>query len=175
MNASNSIHKSFCQFIYWCFTFRIPKVQHQCFPRNSFTQHSRWLLHAPIWQEHIDCSLFCAKAESHNRAQTRSSIFKPRCQFFCATFQFSNPHWKSSLSNIHLFLWHLSPVFSTSSAHPTPPSECIGAFLSITDGHIFISHHADLQSILVLLPQNPPISAPGDPVHDYFRDLFQLP
>lgn len=33
-----------------------------------------------------------------------------------------------------------------SSTHPNSPSECICAFLSITDGHILISHHKDLQS-----------------------------
>lgn len=73
MNASNSIHKSFCQFICWCFTFRIPKVQHQCFPRNSFTQHSQVAVTCTDLAGARRLLLFCAKAESHRRAQTRSS------------------------------------------------------------------------------------------------------
>lgn len=124
-----------------------PAASISVFPGTHLASPHTWLLHAPIWQEHTGYSFFCTKAESHKRVQTRSSSpsLNPDGSL-SATFQFFNPHWKCSLSNSHLFLWHLPPFSSMSSTHLNSPSECIYVFLSITDGHILISHHTDLQS-----------------------------
>lgn len=97
--------------------------------------------------ESRDCS-FSVQKQNHTRGCQQGQVahLQTQCQLLCATFQLSNPHWRSSLSNIQLFPWHLPPVFRTSSTQPSSPSENICAFLSITDGHIFISHHTDLES-----------------------------